>query len=60
MPGIPGQTFQNASVESVNGRFRGELPNETLFRSRPHARAMLAGWRTDHNTPSVRIRASDG
>ena len=36
-------------MESLNGRLRDELLNETLFRSLPHARAMLAAWRTDYN-----------
>ena len=45
----PGKPTQNAFVESLNGRLRDELLNETLFRSLPHARAMLAAWRTDYN-----------
>jgi putative transposase len=46
----PGKPVQNAFVESLNGRLRDELLNETLFRSLPHARAELATWRTDYNT----------
>jgi putative transposase len=46
----PGKPIQNAFVESLNGRLRDELLNETLFRSLPHARAELAAWRTDYNT----------
>jgi putative transposase len=45
----PGKPTQNAFVESLNGRLRDELLNETLFRSLPHARAVLAAWRTDYN-----------
>ncbi|WP_421732079.1 integrase core domain-containing protein [Brevundimonas sp.] len=33
----------------VNGRLRDELLNETLFRSLPHARAVLEAWRRDYN-----------
>jgi putative transposase len=32
-----------------NGRLRDELLNETLFRSLPHARAVLEAWRRDYN-----------
>jgi putative transposase len=46
----PGKPIQNAFVESFNGRLRDELLNETLFRSLPHARAVLDAWRTDYNT----------
>lgn len=35
--------------ESFNGRLRDELLNETLFRSLPHARAVLEVWRRDYN-----------
>src|SRR5205814_7915459 len=33
----------------INGRLRDELLNETLFRSLPHARAVLQAWRRDYN-----------
>lgn len=46
----PGKPVQNAFIESFNGRLRDELLNETLFRSLPHARAILEAWRTDYNT----------
>jgi putative transposase len=46
----PGKPVQNAFIESFNGRLRDELLNETLFKSLPHARAVLEAWRTDHNT----------
>jgi putative transposase len=45
----PGKPTQNAFIESFNGRLRDELLNETLFRSLPHARAMLEAWRHDYN-----------
>ena len=37
----PGKPQQNGFNESFNGRLRDELLNETLFRSLPHARAVL-------------------
>jgi putative transposase len=37
----PGKPMQNAFAESFIGRLRDELLNETLFRSLPHARAVL-------------------
>ena len=45
----PGKPQQNGFNESFNGRLRDELLNETLFRSLPHARAMLEAWRRDYN-----------
>jgi putative transposase len=45
----PGKPQQNGFVESFNGRLRDELLNETLFRSLPHARAVLEAWRRDYN-----------
>jgi putative transposase len=45
----PGKPQQNGFIESFNGRLRDELLNETLFRSLPHARAVLEGWRRDYN-----------
>lgn len=46
----PGKPQQNAFAESFIGRLRDELLNETLFRSLPHARAVLQAWRVDFNT----------
>jgi putative transposase len=46
----PGKPVQNAFAESFIGRLRDELLNETLFRSLPHARALLETWRIDYNT----------
>ena len=45
----PGKPQQNGMNESFNGRLRDELLNETLFRSLPHARAVLEIWRRDYN-----------
>src|SRR6201981_3859560 len=45
----PGKPTQNAFAESFIGRLRDELLNETLFRSLPHTRAVLEGWRSDYN-----------
>ena len=45
----PGKPAQNAFAESFIGRLRDELLNETLFRSLPHARAVLEAWRPDYN-----------
>ena len=53
-PASAGTTSRPASRSSTasssfNGRLRDELLNETLFRSLPHARAVLAAWRRDYN-----------
>ncbi|HWW25449.1 MAG TPA: integrase core domain-containing protein, partial [Caulobacter sp.] len=45
----PGKPQQNGYNESFNGRQRDELLNETLFRSLPHARAVLETWRRDYS-----------
>lgn len=45
----PGKPQQSGFIESFNGRLRDELLNETLFRSLPHARAVLEAWRRDYN-----------
>ncbi len=45
----PGKPQQNGLIESTNGRRRDELLNETLYRSLPHARAVLEAWRRDYN-----------
>ena len=45
----PGKPQQNGFNESFNGRLRDELLNETLFRSLPHVRLVLEGWRRDYN-----------
>jgi hypothetical protein len=45
----PGKPQQNGFIESFNDRLRDELLNETLFKSLPHARAVLEAWRHDYN-----------
>ena len=45
----PASLSRTAINESFNGRLRDELLNETLFRSLPHARAVLEAWRRDYN-----------
>lgn len=41
--------MQNGFIESLNGRLRDELLNETLFSSLPFARSSLTKWRIDYN-----------
>lgn len=45
-----GKPTQNAVIESINGRLRDELLNETLFTTLAQASAVLAEWRQDYNT----------
>src|SRR5436305_7643233 len=54
----PGKPQQNAVIDSINGRLRDELLNETLFGSLAHARAALVEWKLDYNT--VRPHSSIG
>lgn len=54
----PGKPSMNGFNESFNGRLRDELLNETLFRSLPHARAVLNGGAT--TTKPGRTRSWDG
>ena len=51
----PGCPWQNAWVESFNGRLRDELLNCHQFTSLLEARVLLEDWRTDYNyeTPFV-------
>ena len=41
--------YQFLGQQRFNGRLRDELLTETLFRSLPHARAVLETWRRDYN-----------
>ncbi len=41
--------MQNTFVKSFNDRLRGELLDETLFRSLTQARRLIEAWRTDYN-----------
>jgi putative transposase len=52
----PGKPQRNGFIVSFNGRLRDVL-NETLFRSLPHARAVLDIWRRD-TTKSGHIPSS--
>ncbi|RFZ05442.1 Integrase core domain protein [Mycobacterium marinum] len=45
----PGSPWQNAWVESFNGRFRDELLNAWRFDSLLEARVIIEDWRTDYN-----------
>ena len=45
----PGKPMQNGFSESFNGRMRDEFPNETMFKTMPHARAVIAAWIKDYN-----------
>jgi putative transposase len=50
----PGKPQQSAFIESLNGRLRDELLNETLFTSLAQVRAVLAEWKRDYNIGTVR------
>ena len=45
----PGSPWQNAWVESFNGRFRDELLNLWQFDSLLEARVIIEDWRNDYN-----------
>ncbi len=45
----PGSPWQNAWIESFNGRLRDEYLNGQLFESLLEARVLLADWRIDYN-----------
>ncbi len=45
----PGKPVQNAFVESLDGSFRDELLNETLFPSLAHAQIVIAERKDDYN-----------
>ena len=45
----PGSPWQNAWVESFNGRLRDEYLNGQLFETVFEARVLLEDWRIDHN-----------
>ena len=45
----PGTPNQNASIESVNGRFRDECLNEHGFTTLAHAQALIEAWRCAYN-----------
>ena len=45
----PGSPWQNAWIESFNGRLRDELLNGWQFDSRLEARVLIEDWRIDYN-----------
>jgi putative transposase len=45
----PGSPWQNAWIESFNGRFRDELLNLWQFDSLLEARVIIEDWRIDYN-----------
>jgi putative transposase len=46
----PGSPWQNAWIESFNGRLRDELLNAWRFDSLLEARVIIENWRADYNT----------
>lgn len=46
----PGSPWQNAWIESFNGKFRDELLNRWQFTSLLEARVLIEDWRIDYNT----------
>jgi putative transposase len=46
----PGKPNENAYIESFNGKFRDECPNEHWFISMAHARRIIEAWRIEYNT----------
>lgn len=45
----PGSPWQNAFIESFNGKFRDECLNEELFLSRREAQVVVDWWREGYN-----------
>jgi len=45
----PGSPWQNAWIESFNGRLRDELLNSWRFDSLREARVIIEDWRRDYN-----------
>jgi putative transposase len=45
-------TDEDAFIESLNGRLRDELLNETLFASLDHARKALTDWKDNYKHAS--------
>jgi putative transposase len=45
----PGSPWQNAWIESFNGRLRDELLNSWRFDSLLEARVIIEDWRCDYN-----------
>ena len=52
-PGLfsdPPNPTRNAYIESFNGRFREECPNQHWFTNIGEAREIIEDWRLDYNT----------
>lgn len=49
MSGVLGSPWQNAWIESFNGRLRDELLNAWRFDSLLEARVIIEDWRRDYN-----------
>jgi transposase InsO family protein len=45
----PGSPWQNAWIESFNGRFRDEILNLWQFDSKLEAQVIIEDWRIDYN-----------
>jgi Integrase core domain len=45
----PGKPVQNAFIESFNGKFRDECPNQHWCVNLAHARRIVETWRLDYN-----------
>src|SRR6187402_3112199 len=54
----PGSPWQNAWIESFNGRLRDELLNSWQFDSLLEARVIIEGWRIDYNEHRPHTAAS--
>lgn len=55
----PGSPWQNAWIESFNGRLRDELLNLWQFDSLLEARVIIQDWRIDYNTNRVHSAHDD-
>jgi putative transposase len=45
----PGKPVRNGSIESFNGRFREECPDQGWFTSLAEAQRLIEAWRVDYN-----------
>ena len=45
----PGSPWQNAYIESFNGKFRDECLNREVFKNGTHAREVVVGWTQEYN-----------
>ncbi len=55
----PGSPWQNARIESFNGRLRYELLNSWRFDSLLEARVIIEDWRLDYNADRPRTAHGD-